>query len=108
MVKLTIYEEAMCCSTGVCGPDPDTELVEVTHAIDKLEEEFTDIEITRANMSNDIERFLEHEDVSAAVESNGPSVLPITTVDDQIIAKGEYLSYDELATTVDDQQAQEA
>jgi Arsenical resistance operon protein ArsD len=108
MVKLTIYEEAMCCSTGVCGPDPDTELVEVTHAVDKLEEEFTDVEITRANMSSDIERFLEHEDVSDAVESNGPSVLPITTVNDEIIAKEEYLSYDELASIIDDQRAQEA
>jgi hypothetical protein len=108
MVKLTIYEEAMCCSTGVCGPDPDTELVEVTHATDKLEEEFTDVEITRANMSSDIEQFLQHEDVSDAVESDGPSVLPITTVNDEIIAKGEYLSYDELASTIDDQRAQEA
>ncbi|WP_231187549.1 arsenite efflux transporter metallochaperone ArsD [Haladaptatus sp. DYF46] len=108
MVKLTIYEEAMCCSTGICGPDPDTELVEVTHAVDKLEEEFTDIEITRANMSSNIERFLEHEDISDAVESNSPSVLPITTVDDQIIAKGEYLSYDELATTIDEHRTQEA
>ena len=108
MVKITIYEEAMCCSTGVCGPDPDAELVEITHVIDKLKEEFTDVEITRANMSSDIERFLQHEQVSDAVESNGPSILPITTVDDEIIAKGEYLSYDELATTIDEQQTQEA
>ena len=107
MVKLTIYEEAMCCSTGVCGPDPDTELVEVTHAIDKLEEEFTDVEITRANMSSNIEQFLEHEDVSDAVESDGPSVLPITTVDGEIVAKGEYLSYNELATTIDNRRTQE-
>jgi len=28
MTELTLYEEAMCCSTGVCGPDPDDELVE--------------------------------------------------------------------------------
>lgn len=108
MVKITIYEEAMCCSTGVCGPDPDKELVEFTHAVDKLEEAFTDVEITRANMSSDIERFLQHEEISDAVESNGPSILPITTVDDEVVAKGEYLSYDELANTIDDQRAQEA
>ncbi|SMO93187.1 arsenic metallochaperone ArsD family protein, partial [Halorubrum cibi] len=36
MTELTLYEEAMCCSTGVCGPDPDDELVEVSAALDQL------------------------------------------------------------------------
>ena len=26
--ELTIYEGAMCCATGVCGPEPDRELIE--------------------------------------------------------------------------------
>ena len=25
--NLIIYEGAMCCSTGVCGPEPDKELI---------------------------------------------------------------------------------
>lgn len=108
MTEITIFEEAMCCSTGVCGPDPDKELVEFTHATEKLEEELSDVEVSRVNMSSDIERFLEHEDVSDAVEANGPSVLPITTVDGEIIAQEEYLSYDELASTITEQRAQEA
>ncbi|SUN38478.1 arsenical resistance operon trans-acting ArsD [Staphylococcus aureus] len=23
MLNIEIYEEAMCCTTGVCGPEPD-------------------------------------------------------------------------------------
>ncbi|MEM4780674.1 MAG: arsenic metallochaperone ArsD family protein, partial [Halalkalicoccus sp.] len=70
MTELTIFEEAMCCSTGVCGPDPDKELISVTQAVDRIEEEFA-VEVTRANLSGDIERFLAHEEVYDAVESEG-------------------------------------
>jgi hypothetical protein len=108
MLEITIFEEAMCCSTGVCGPDPDDELVAFTHAVDKLKDTFSDVEVTRANMSSDIERFLDHEDVADAVESEGPSVLPITTVDGEVVARGAYLSYETLKSTVEERRPQEA
>jgi len=100
MTELTLYEEAMCCSTGVCGPDPDDELVEVSAALDQLEEEF-DVEVSRANMQHNIEQFLETQQIADLVEEHGPSILPITVVDDEIVAKEAYLSYDELASTID-------
>nr|WP_323174563.1 arsenic metallochaperone ArsD family protein [Natrialba sp. PRR66] len=37
MKDLTLYEDAMCCATGICGPDPDDELVAVSAALDQLE-----------------------------------------------------------------------
>jgi hypothetical protein len=103
MTELTLYEEAMCCSTGVCGPDPDDELVEVSAALDQLEEEY-DVEVTRANMQHNIDQFLETQPVADLVEEHGPSILPITVVDGDIVAKSEYLSYDELASELSDAQ----
>jgi hypothetical protein len=97
MTELTLYEEAMCCSTGVCGPDPDDELVEVSAALDQLEDEF-DVGITRANMQHNIDQFLETQRIYDLVQENGPSVLPIVVVDGDIVTKSEYPSYDELAT----------
>lgn len=102
MTELTLYEEAMCCSTGVCGPDPDDELVEVSAALDQLEAAFDDLEITRANMQHDIDRFLETQRIYDLVQEHGPSILPITVVDDEIVAKESYLSYDELEATLED------
>ncbi|WP_277543090.1 arsenite efflux transporter metallochaperone ArsD [Haloarcula laminariae] len=99
MTELTLYEEAMCCSTGVCGPDPDDELVEVSAALDQLEDEF-DVDVSRANMQHNIEQFLETQQIADLVEEHGPSILPITVVDDEIVAKEAYLSYDELASTI--------
>ena len=26
MAKIEVYDPAMCCSTGVCGPEPDEQL----------------------------------------------------------------------------------
>jgi|SRR6056297_2189210 hypothetical protein len=97
MIQIQLYEEAMCCSTGVCGPDPDDELVELSAVLDQLEDEFAEAEISRANMQHNIEAFLNTEEIYDLVEESGPEILPITTVDGEIVAKGEYLSYDELA-----------
>ena len=96
MTELTLYEEAMCCSTGVCGPDPDDELVEVSAALDQLEDEF-DVGVSRVNMQHDIDQFLETQRIYDMVQEHGPSILPITVVDGDIVAKSEYLSYNELA-----------
>jgi hypothetical protein len=108
MTQLKLYEEAMCCSTGVCGPDPDDELVELSAALDQLEDEFEDAEISRANMQHNIDQFLNTEEIADLVEAHGPEILPITTVDGEIVAKEAYLSYDELAAELDAKQPQEA
>ncbi|WP_226041258.1 arsenic metallochaperone ArsD family protein [Natrinema sp. DC36] len=86
MTERTLYEEAMCCSTGVCGPDHDDELLEVSAALDQLEEAF-DIEVSRANMQHDIDRFLETERIADLVDEHGPSILPITVLDDAGLAR---------------------
>ncbi len=109
MTQLTLYEEAMCCSTGVCGPDPDDELVEVSAALDQLDDEFEDVEISRANMQHNIDQFLETQRIYDLVQEHGPSILPITVVDDEIIAREEYLDYNELAQRLEQRaQPQEA
>jgi len=33
--KITLYEPTMCCSSGVCGPNPDQALISLQDTIDK-------------------------------------------------------------------------
>lgn len=108
MTQIQLYEEAMCCSTGVCGPDPDDELVELSAVLNQLEDEFGDAEISRANMQHNIDQFLDTPQIYDLVQENGPEILPITTVDGEIVAKGEYLSYDEMAAELRSSRPQEA
>ena len=96
MAELIIYETAMCCSTGLCGPEPDKELVEFAETIRKLQKEFKDLKITRANMSFNINLFLENKEIFQLVKEDSPDILPITTLDGKIIAKRKYMKYDEL------------
>ena len=108
MTELTLYEEAMCCSTGVCGPDPDDELVEVSAALDQLEDAVDDLDVSRANMQHNIDQFLNTQEIYDLVQEEGPRILPITTVDGEIVAKEAYLSYDEMAAELRAHQPQEA
>ncbi|AUX08080.1 arsenical resistance operon trans-acting repressor ArsD [Halalkaliarchaeum desulfuricum] len=95
MIDVTIFEEAMCCPTGVCGPDPDEELVRITRTVDRLEEEYDELDVTRASLAHDVGVFLENERIYDTVQEKGPEVLPVITVDDEIVAEGAYLTYDE-------------
>ncbi len=108
MTELKLYEEAMCCSTGVCGPDPDDELVELSAVLDQLDAEFDHAEISRANMQHNIDEFLDTEEIYDLVQEEGPEILPITVVDGEIVAKAAYLSYDEMAAKLRETQPQEA
>ncbi len=105
MTQIQLYEEAMCCSTGVCGPDPDDELVEVSAVLDQLEDEFETAEISRANMQHNIDEFLNTQEIYDLVQENGPEILPITTVNGEIVAKEAYLSYDEMAAELRNRQS---
>ncbi len=109
MTELALYEEAMCCSTGVCGPDPDDELVEVSAALDQLESAFDDLDVSRANMQHNIDEFLETQQIYDLVQENGPSILPIITIDDEIVVKGEYPDYNDFEALLEERmQPQEA
>ncbi len=108
MTELALYEEAMCCSTGVCGPDPDDELVEISAALDQLESAF-DVDVSRANMQHNIDEFLETQQIYDLVQENGPSILPIVTIDGEIVAKGDYPDYNDFEALLEERmQPQEA
>jgi wyosine [tRNA(Phe)-imidazoG37] synthetase (radical SAM superfamily) len=93
---LTIYEGIMCCSTGVCGPEPNKELIEFKETLKKLQKEFKGLNVIRANMSFNLNMFLENKEIFQLVRENGPNILPITTINGKIIAKQKYLTYTEL------------
>lgn len=108
MIDVTIFEEAMCCPSGVCGPDPDEELVQLTRTVDKLKEEYDAVEVTRASLAHDVGVFLQNQEIYDTVQAEGPEVLPIITVADEIVAEGAYLTYDQLDAEVEKRLPQEA
>jgi hypothetical protein len=99
--ELVIFEGPMCCSTGICGPEPDKELIELNESVKRLQREFRDLKITRASMSFNAQMFLETPEVLALIEKNGPGILPITMVNRKIVSKQKYMKHDEMKEEIE-------
>ena len=65
MKTLKIYDPAMCCSSGVCGPDVDPELVRLATFLKSLDESAVTVE--RYNLSQEPGAYT----ANAAVASSG-------------------------------------
>lgn len=88
MKKIEIFDPAMCCSTGVCGPSVDKNLLRIATLISTLKN--MGIEVKRHNLSSEPQAFIHNEKVSALLKSKGADVLPITLVDGEVTVTGKY------------------
>lgn len=94
MKKIQIYDPAMCCSTGVCGPSVDPELLRMSVVVKNLESKKYPVQ--RFNLTNDTDEFINQSEVHALLNEKGPEVLPIVMVDDEVMMTGEYPTNEEL------------
>jgi len=96
MKKISIYEPAMCCSTGLCGVGVDSELLRITTLIDSLKKK--GIEIERYNLSNAPMKFVQNASVNKFINTEGVDALPLILVNDEIKLIGRYPTKEELST----------
>lgn len=94
--KLIIFEGMLCCSTGLCGPEPDQALVQLNEDVKKLQIEFPNESIIRASLSFNAKAFLDYPEVLKMVNESGTNVLPITVLNGKILAKQRYMTRDEM------------
>ncbi len=101
--ELIVYEGALCCSTGVCGPEPDQKLIAFNEALKRLQKEYAErLTIVRASLTFNSLIFVTHQEIAKLVRENGQSVLPITTMNGEIIAGQKYPTYEELKTAIEE------
>jgi len=96
MTRMQVFDPAMCCPTGICGPSVDPKLVRFAADLDWLKTQ--GISVERYNLSNQPLAFAEDETVKAALHAQGEAALPLIKVDGQIQSHGTYPSRDQLAT----------
>ena len=94
MKILKIYDPAMCCSSGVCGPDVDTGLVQLASFLKSLGENA--IQVERYNLSQEPAAYTAGP-VADALKENGTDALPLVILDGELISSGEYPDLDKLA-----------
>ncbi len=93
MLNIEIYEEAMCCSTGVCGPEPDKTLIKTNQINEYLKQ--NQIEVQRYNMNNNPNEFIKNKEVIRLIQEKGNEVLPITFIEGNIAKTGAYITKEE-------------
>jgi hypothetical protein len=95
MTKIEIFDPALCCPTGVCGPSVDPELTRIASAAFILEKKGFDVK--RFNLANDPAAFVEYEVINTLLHEKGTDSLPATMLDGEVVKSGEYPSNEELA-----------
>jgi hypothetical protein len=94
-MKLEIFEPSLCCSSGVCGPEPDKRLIELQNTIQILSKAM--VEVNRYAINQVPHAFTGNPVVKEFITTEGPGKLPLTLLNGKIIKKGSYATLDELA-----------
>ena len=92
---LQVFDPAMCCSTGVCGPGVDPALVQFASDLDWLKTQ--GIIVQRHGLSQNPGAFVTVEVVRAALAEKGEGALPILLLNGRMLATGRYPERKELA-----------
>ncbi len=93
-MKVEIYDPAMCCSSGLCGPALDPVLVKMNDAVLALKKQ--GIEVERFNLAQQPKTYMDNKTVADLLHKNGKKILPIIMVNGQVIRTGEYPSYEDI------------
>ena len=93
-MKIEIYDPAMCCSSGLCGPSVDPVLVKMNEALLALKKQ--GVEVERFSLAQQPKAFMSNKKVADLLYKNGKSMLPVTMVNGEVLKTGVYPSYEEL------------
>ena len=86
--KLSIFDPAMCCPTGMCGVSIDPEFLRVATALHSLKQ--SGIEVHRYNLSTTPQEFIINPIIKDYINQKGADELPITLLDDKIVLTKRY------------------
>ena len=92
-MKITILDPALCCNTGVCGPDVDDALVQTAANVKWLKS--LGYEVNRHNISNDGTAFKEYPVAVEKLKAEGVDSLPFILINGKMAKTGEYPTKEE-------------
>lgn len=93
-ILIKIYDPPMCCSSGVCGPNVNSVLVEFSGALKSLAQHGIGVE--RWNLSQQPQAFAENSQVKEHLAKLGKDALPFIFINDELKVTGRYPKSEEL------------
>ena len=102
MKHMEIFEQAMCCPTGLCGPSIDPELVRGSTVLDTLKQH--GIDVGRYNLTSAPLKFVQTKAVTEFLQHHGPEDLPLILIDGavQFAGQEEVFRLDDVKGIVED------
>jgi hypothetical protein len=98
--KIIIYESAMCCSSGVCGPSPDQALLDLQNVLEEIKKMGSEVE--RYSITQSPKKFRENPQVIKLIQEQQLKALPITTFNGDVVKSGGYPTLEELKKLLKD------
>lgn len=95
MANIEVFDPPMCCSTGVCGPEPDDRLAQFAADLDWLKQQ--GLQVRRYNLSQEPTAFINQADVARILRETDGQGLPAVVVDGTLVSQGDYPSRQRLA-----------
>ena len=96
MNTLDVYDPAMCCSTGVCGPQVNPALVRFAADLKWLAAEL--VQVRRFNLAQTPAAFAESNTVRALLQDKGDAALPVLIANGEVVSTGRYPDRKELGS----------
>lgn len=96
MATIQVFDKAMCCSTGICGPRVDPVLPKFAADLAWLHDQGVTVE--RYNLAQQPQAFVAHADVNQAIQHGHEQALPLIKVDGRIVSQGAYPSREQLSS----------
>ncbi|CAN5422254.1 hypothetical protein BH09GEM1_BH09GEM1_29900 [soil metagenome] len=90
---VAIFDPAMCCPTGVCGPAVDPDLLAITRDIRRLEK--LGVHVERYGLSQQPDVFVTQPRITGLMQAFGDKALPATLVNDEVFVYGRYPTFAE-------------
>lgn len=95
---ISIYEPPLCCSTGVCGPEPDKVLIDFQNTINALTKH--GYEIKRYAINQQPLAFTKSDAIKNIIKEKGISVLPVTIIYDEIFKTEAYPTIEDFKSII--------
>jgi hypothetical protein len=95
MSHVQIYDRALCCSSGVCGPQVGPDLPKFAADLDWLKEQGHQVD--RFNLAHDAAQFAANATVQKMLSEEGVECLPLVLVNGQVVSRNDYPSRGNLA-----------
>lgn len=89
MTKLTVYDPAMCCSTGKCRTDVHQKPIPPAADLDCLRAQ--GVHLQRVGPSRESAEFIASDLIRDLIKASGGDDLPAVVLQDKLVAKALYL-----------------